>query len=334
MDLTLIVAIVFIAVLALGIIIVLFWSSSPGQADGGRQQGQVSDRLRTLVVSQRHRTEQSETIGRNKENLAIVAAMDTKSAKKDKVAVGARYELAKKLRFAGWPISPWQFRAIKYSLTAIVLLFTWLKFKLPIQLMVLILVPSICNGFLKRASERKAKAFDKDYPSFLLSYVSLLKTGMNTITGLDAAAKGLDPDSVVRSEAELLVERLRLGLTEEQAINGFGEDVAHPEIELFVQSLLLSRRVGGQLSSTLERLAKQVRKRQEFRDKANAAVGMERGSTYVIAVIMTLLFLFLSTKSPDLVKGAFEDEKGQNMFQAGIFFIGGGLFVDSKRYRS
>ena len=41
---------------------------------------------------------------------------------------------------------------------------------------------------------------------------------MSTISGLEAAAKGLDDDSLVRAEVELLIERLRLGMTEEQAL--------------------------------------------------------------------------------------------------------------------
>ena len=141
------------------------------------------------------------------------------------------------------------------------------------------------------------------------------------IQGLEAAAKGLDSDSLVRHEAELLVERLRLGLTEEQAISSFGEDVNHPELELFVQSLLLSRRVGGTLSTTLERLAKQVRKRQQFRSQAVSAVGMERGSIYAIAGIMTLLMIYLGFSQPDLVIPAFTDPLGSMIFQGGLFLI-------------
>jgi len=157
---------------------------------------------------------------------------------------------------------------------------------------------------VNRLMNRRVDAFDKDYPVMLMSYVSLLKTGMNTITGLEAASKGLDEDSLVRDEVGLLIERLRLGLSEDVAINSFADDIAHPELELFVQSLLLSRKVGGHLSSTLERLAKQVRKRQQFRKEAVAAVGMERGSILMVGLIMMGLVGFLSLKSPELMIGA------------------------------
>jgi Flp pilus assembly protein TadB len=93
-----------------------------------------------------------------------------------------------------------------------------------------------------------------------------------------------------------------------------------------VQGLLLSRRVGGQLSSTLERLAKQVRKRQEFRNKAVAAVGMERSSIWAIGGIMTALIIFLGIKSPDLVVPAFQSATGQKMWQGGVACIVVGFY--------
>ena len=49
--------------------------------------------------------------------------------------------------------------------------------------------------------------------------------------------------------------------------------------------------VAGATRFFLERLAKQVRKRQQFRDQAVSAVGMERNSIYAIAFIMTGLFI-------------------------------------------
>jgi Flp pilus assembly protein TadB len=107
-------------------------------------------------------------------------------------------------------------------------------------------------------------------------------------------------------------------LTEEQAINSFAEDVAHPELELFVQSLLLSRKVGGTLSTTLERLAKQVRKRQQFRKQAKAAVGMEQGSIYAIAFIMSGLLAYLTWASPELVLPALKHPVGNKIFQSGL----------------
>jgi tight adherence protein B len=332
MNLTIVVVLVALIVLALALIFLL----SAGGVLGGQKSKQaatVSTSLRSLVAAQRSQQAalggEGSAARTSRENLALAAAADSQLSRK-KLSAGSRMTLEKKMRYAQWKLTPLQFRAIQLFTTIMVFIPIRLHATIFLQILALVLTPQVVMGLLDKAVGQRFKAFDADYPVLLLSYVSLLKTGMTTIAGLEAAAKGLDEGSLVRSEVELLIERLRLGLTEEQAISAFGEDIAHPELELFVQSLLLSRKVGGTLSTTLERLAKQVRKRQQFRQQAVAVVGLERGSIYAIAGIMTLLMFYLTWASPELVMPAFRNEMGNKIFQAGIALIIFGFYWSRK----
>ncbi len=326
MPLTLtIVVVVLIAALILGVLLLTVGSSG----GGGRQQSSHGN-LRALVASQRSTGRPGDPASKSpRSNLALAAAAESELDKK-KTMTTSKLTLEKKLKYARWPITPIQVRAIQLFVTIFLFLPAYLHTTITIQIMVVVLTPLCVMSVQDYAISRRFEAFDKDYPVLLLSYVSLLKTGMNAIQGMEAAAKGLDPDSLVRAEVELLIERLRLGLTEEQAISAFGEDVAHPELELFVQSLILSRRVGGTLSTTLERLAKQVRKRQQFRKQAVAVVGMERSSLYMIAVIMGLLLGYLTVSSPELIVPAFTHPLGKKILQCGIMLIVFGFYWSRK----
>lgn len=309
-------------------LIVLFLTVGGGPAisEKARHHAAVSDNLRALVQAQRAQRKEG---NHNRENLALAAAAEVKELKK-KNSGTSRLTLEKKLRYAGWSITPIQFRAIQLILTLVCFIPALLHAKAIVWMFVLFISPSIVDSFLEYAMNKRFKAFDRDYPVMLLSYVSLLKTGMNSITGLEAAARGLDEESLVRQEVELLIERLRLGLTEEQALNAFGENIHHPELELFVQSLLLNRRLGGTLSATLERLAKQVRKRQQFREQAVAAVALERNSIYMIALIMSLLMTYLAFNSPELVFPAFKNPLGNTILQFGAVLILIGFYWSRK----
>lgn len=286
-----------------------------------RQRAKVSNSLRSLVEAQRIQKDGSSRSRESKHSLALAAAAQAEidSSKKTRTS---KINVEKKLRYAKWPITPVIFRAIQ-GVVATIMLITLITLKTHLFLTFISAAVSwlMVGAVLDYAVDRRFKAFDKDYPVLLLSYVSLLRTGMNTMTGLEAAAKGLPESSLVRAEIELLLERLRLGLTEEQAIGAFGEDIPHPELELFVQSLILSRRVGGTLSSTLERLAKQVRKRQQFREQAIGAVGMERKSLQMIALIMTSLYFYIMYKSPELVLPAFKHPTGSAVIQFALGLI-------------
>ncbi len=322
-NIVIVVAIIMMVMLLVGGIFII-WGG--GGLKGGAPKastGQVAT-LRNLVQAQRAQFDPMKEGGpgqrRGKDNLAFVAAEDPALSRK-KLAQSSTMTLEKKLKYAQWKITPLQFRAIQALVTILVFIPARMHATVAIQMLAAFLTPAVVRSFLDGAIERRFKAFDADYPVLLLSFVSLLKTGMSTIAGLEAAAKGLDPGSLVRAEVELMIERLRLGLTEEQAINAFGEDIAHPELELFVQSLLLSRKVGGTLSTTLERLAKQVRKRQQFRQQAKAAVGLEQSSIYAIAFIMSALMAYLTWASPDLVLPALKHELGNKIFQGGLASI-------------
>ena len=315
-----------LVVILVGVFVVV-GSPFQGRVSGTRNSA-ASSNLKALVAAQRA-SRKEEKSAETKANLALAAAAETELGKK-KSTTTSRLTLEKRLRYARSPITAIQYRAIQILVTIAFFIPAYMHGTVFIVFLAVFLPQAMVSSVLDHFVAVRFKAFDDDYPVLLMSYVSLLKTGMNTIQGLEAASKGLDQGSLVRSEIELMIERLRLGLTEEQAISAFGEDIHHPELELFVQSLLLSRRVGGMLSQTLERLAKQVRKRQEFRKKAVAAVGMERSSIYAIAFIMSLLLGYLIWSSPELVLPAFSHELGNKIFQAGIMLIVFGFYWSRK----
>ena len=138
------------------------------------------------------------------------------------------------------------------------------------------------------------------------------------MTAIESASRALAPESLLRFEVDTMVQRLKMGVMEDKSIGSFGENIYHPEIELFVQALILSRRVGGTLSHTLERLSKQSRKRQFFRGSANAAVSVHRTSIWVILGILAGVDCYIYVVYPELVTDAWADDFGWLIWQGAI----------------
>lgn len=278
--------------------------------------GSVKGQIRGMVEAQRVQTATSQTAQREKK-------MSLAQAQADQVAksTAATLTLERRLIYAKWELSPYLFRAIQVIIGVLVFSLVQIKFNAAVQFVSLFTGWGLMNAILDHSIRRRFREFDKDYPQFLASLVGLLKTGMNPMTAISAAAKGLDEDCLVRAECELMLERLRYGVSEDQSIGSFGEDIAHPEIELFVQALLLSRQVGGTLSDTLDRLARQVRRRQYFRAQAEAAVGMQRGSIWFILGIMLLLESYLFVIAPNIILDSLNDDVGWQVWQFGGLVI-------------
>lgn len=320
MDLLLI---AILAILGLGTLVVGALAMGvpiPGLSGG---KSPLRSSLQNLSASQRQQTGTTRA-GRSGSPRAVAGVGGELSIKKK--ATTSKLTLKKKLKYAQWSMPPTVFYFCSAGISLFVFTICFLRFNIVFQILSFFAGPMFMGWLLNLRIVSRFKEFDADYPQFLLSVVSLLKTGMNVMSALESSARGLEDGSLTRSEVELMIERLRYGVSEDKSIGAFGEDIYHPEIELFVQALLLSRRVGGTLSDTLERLARQVRKRQFFRSSAQAAVSMQRGSIWFIILILVLMESYLYVVYPEVVVGSLRDELGWQIWQVALLFILAGIF--------
>ena len=331
MNPLLIIIIIVTAIICCGLLFFIMSSAGLFGLGSGDSGANSADRLRMLVSAQRQQTVSKE---HEHNKLLVKAVYAEQQVEQRKPGSAFSLSLERKLWYAKWKIMPLHFRIIQVSVVVLLAVAAFLlpprpmAFGMAVDAALIGLV--LVNSVLESAVRKRSDAFDQDYPVMLLSFVSLLKTGMSPITALENVAKSLEPISLVRQELEILVERLRLGLTEEQALGAFAEDIFHPEIELFIQALTLNMKVGGKLSSALERLARQVRKRQEFKKKAIGAVAMERGSIWAILGIMIALFVFLWISERTLIDGLFLSPIGQAIFPWTICMIIVGILWSRK----
>jgi len=218
--------------------------------------------------------------------------------------------LAMRLRYANlaW-MPPYVVSLLQILISLVAFAFAYVYFRLMLQITSAFVGPLMINWWINRRIRKRVDRFDGDFAQFLLSVVGMLKTGLNPVQAIEAAAESLEDESLVKQEVELMLERVRMGVSEDRSIGSFGEDIDQPEIELFVQALLLSRRVGGTLSDTLDRLAKQIRKRQTFKIAAVGSVSMQRGSIYGIIAVIAFVQVYMLFIAPTMVVGAWTHPK-------------------------
>lgn len=317
----LVIVIIVVAILiSIGMLVMAF-----GFPNGGAQEGAS---IRNLVSNQRAAEGTAAGKGgRGPTSVFGVHKVDGQLTQKKHFGEGE--ELERRLKCAQWNIMPLTFRCMQlaagFSLALIFFVFgfglkvLWIPFGFAFGFFMV-------NSILQYKIQKRFKNFDSDYPNFLLSLVGLLKTGMNPMQAIESAVQNLDDSSLLKLEVRLMIERLRFGVQEERSIGSFGENIDHPEIELFVQALLLSRRLGGTLSDTLERLAKQVRKRQFFRNSAAASVALQRGSVWVIIGILVGLLAYILLVYPPLVMEGFNIPVGKAVWQVGIMLMITGIW--------
>lgn len=178
---------------------------------------------------------------------------------------------------------------------------------------------------IKRRVFARAEAFERDYPAFLISLASSIRTGLDPLSALMQSERLFGRKSIVRSEILKLKDCIGKGETEESSVRQFGRHIAHPDIELFRTAFILARREGSSLAPCLQRLTKVIRQRQSFRRKIKAAVAMQKLSSLGIAGCTIFIGVIQAVMNPQALQDAIADPMGFKALVAGGLLILTGL---------
>ncbi len=150
--------------------------------------------------------------------------------------------------------------------------------------------------WIKRRIRHRASVFAEDYPTMLLATASSLQVGMTPYQALERATWLMPAGSLVKREVELFLEKLRQGISKEQAIGSFAAAYDLPELELFRSALLLVIDTGGRFSPTLQRLAEVSNNRITLLRMAAVSTASMRLTANVLLIILPFLIVVLSLR--------------------------------------
>lgn len=192
------------------------------------------------------------------------------------------------------------------------------------SLNILFLIPLILLIFIININKKikdRARNFEKDYPAFLLSLASVVKTGKDPLQALCDSENIFNEGSLLQAEITKTKNQLEKGETEQEAINTFADSISHPDLKLFKAAFLLSRQEGSSISSCLQRLTKVTRHRQSFRRRIKSAVAMQKLSSYGIAISACLIALMQYVTNPKAVISAINHPLGSLVLLLGVSLI-------------
>lgn len=196
-----------------------------------------------------------------------------------------------------------------------------------------ILMKLISKG-ASSGSFKRSENFESDYPAFLLSLASSVRTGMDPLSAMIEVEKIFEPDSELRKELLKFSAAIGKGKSEQAAISDFGSTINHPDIQLFRTAFILARKEGSSLGDCLQRLAKVTRQRQSFRRKIKSAVAMQRLSAFGIGGCAIAITVIQVLGNPRILEDSIAHPIGQRLMISGTFLIIFGLFWMIRMTRS
>ncbi len=217
------------------------------------------------------------------------ASIKEATACRDEGSTSSQSQLSLLLLQADVDKSPYEFISSLILVASVCAGFSIRLFSLLGALVVFLLVLYMGIAWLRRLAARRAHRFLEDYPSVVLATAASLKAGLSPYAALERAVQFFPRENLVRREADLLLEKLRSGVSKERALAEFAASIDQPDLVLFRQGLLLVLENGGRFSPTLQRLARVSRDRAVLVQSARVSTATMRTTAHILLCLTPAL---------------------------------------------
>ncbi|WP_416148239.1 type II secretion system F family protein [Salipaludibacillus sp. HK11] len=142
--------------------------------------------------------------------------------------------------------------------------------------------------FLNSRKSKRSVEFNRQLPEICRMMSNAVKAGMTLHQGISIVEKEL-PDPAKREFQEMNQE-LNLGSNFDEVMNGLTKKIASEELKIFVNTISIQRRVGGNLVEVLSMMAETL----EERARVNKEITTITAESKYIALILPLLPVFMA----------------------------------------
>jgi tight adherence protein B len=176
--------------------------------------------------------------------------------------------------------------------------------------------------FVRRAKNKRMKAFDDGFPAALGLFSRALRAGHSMNSALQTVGSEL-PDPV-GPEFALVAREISLGLAPATALMNLQARMEAHDLPVFVTAVLVQLETGGNLAETLDNLAEVIRARMLFHGKVKALTAQSMMSANILVVVPFAIFLMMRFMNPKFLEPMLSTEIGRMLIGlAGVLTVGG-----------
>ncbi|WP_438726944.1 type II secretion system F family protein [Parasphingorhabdus sp. DH2-15] len=186
-------------------------------------------------------------------------------------------------------------------------------------------LPHMVIGFL---INKRVSKFTSNFPDAIELLVRGLRSGLPVTETLGVVAKEIP--GPVGEEFKEVTERIKIGRTMEDALEGSAKKLNTPEFNFFCITLAIQRETGGNLAETLANLSDVLRKRAQMKLKIRAMSSESKASAYIVGSLPFIVFAMIYYINPSYIGGFFYEERLMVTGLGGLVWLGLGAFIMSR----
>src|SRR3954451_13499818 len=169
---------------------------------------------------------------------------------------------------------------------------------------------------IRRLAERRRLAIEDQLADAMVSFSNGVRAGLSIPQALDILAE--QSPRPVRDEFRQVVSEFNLGKPLEQTLVESKERLHSDNFSLFAAALLASRRSGGKLNETVERIAHAVLEMQRLERKVQSETAQARKAAVYMAIAPAVILVVYYFVDPDNTTALFTTFFGQILLSAAL----------------
>jgi tight adherence protein B len=191
----------------------------------------------------------------------------------------------------------------------------------------LAMVPGLIMGFIPwfivmQKRKKRLKKFLEQMPDALELLARALRAGQSLVAGLQIISEEMPQP--IATEFGRVYEEQNLGVTVEDALRGLAERVPILDLRFFVNSVIIQRQTGGDLSEILEKISYVIRERFRIWGQVQALTGEGRLSGTVLIALPFVMLLLIIHLNYDYAAVLWRNETGRrwSLYALGMQLLG------------
>jgi tight adherence protein B len=232
-----------------------------------------------------------------KDNIITEKRKKKKTSRKENAIGKFMQKLEMNIDAAAIPLSPQEFLMILLGINALIIIFTAFLFSIMKSIIICILLDGIIFVILPKFHQRRKNKMVAQLPDVLDLISNALKTGYSIVQTLDLVSK--ENFAPLSEEFGKLVQALKYGESFEVAFNDLAKRLEIQEIHTVVDTILITRETGGNMTHVIEGLLEVMRENQRLQGEVKALSAQGRISSWVIGSMPLFLFAILMMINPE-----------------------------------
>ncbi|RRV26254.1 secretion system protein F [Pseudomonas sp. o96-267] len=198
---------------------------------------------------------------------------------------------------------------LNVMLLVLVPLFFHVLFQLTVvtaaSIAVMLIAPRMVFNHLRKS---RLKRFEEQLPDAFMLLSSSLQSGASLNMALENVVQ--QSPAPLSQEFGLLIKRLRLGVTLEDALLQLEKRIPLPSFIMASSAIRISREVGGNLVETINTLAAMLRRKRVMEGKIDSLTAQGRAQGMFMAMLPIFLAIILSFIEPEAMSQLYTTRTG------------------------